>query len=230
MVLFLSYTFTQPLIDAFFNNPDLMNLLARTRDAMIIEGIGSPVDLLDFQKENITQIVQGFERPPRAPNVSGNLAIQSPFQFPTKSQKILLTAMKIADYYKQTDREVKPSMMMWRTLKSFTIHMSALEETTAHSEIVPIKSSMPMTKYLEYFKLHLSIIVGFRNCPLDYVIRELLVPTAVGTALLPEDPHSAEHDSIEGKLCACLSFNHPLYRNGNAKLYQELAKVLVEKK
>ena len=50
MVLVLGATFTQPPIDALFTNPDHMNLSALTRDALILDGIGSPVDIHVFQK------------------------------------------------------------------------------------------------------------------------------------------------------------------------------------
>ena len=84
MALVLSATFAQPLIDTFFTNPDQMNMLAQKSDALILEGVGSTVNLPSFQKEDITQIVRKFERPPHAPNAAGNLYIQAPFQFPAK--------------------------------------------------------------------------------------------------------------------------------------------------
>ena len=85
MVLVLSATFAQPLIDTFFTNTDQINLSAQKRDALILERIGSPVYISGFQKEDITQIVWKFERPPHAPNAAGNLDIQAPFQLHAKS-------------------------------------------------------------------------------------------------------------------------------------------------
>ena len=83
-----------------------------------------------------------------------------------------------------------------------------------------------MKKILEYFRLHLSTIVGLRKCPLDYVIRSQEIPTIVAPVFLPYEPHSEENGSVEGELQACLSFTHPLFRNDSAKVFQELAKGL----
>ena len=54
---------------------------------MVVEGISSPVDLPDFNKDDESSIFRAFERPPRVPNGAGNLVNQTRFQFPAKSQK-----------------------------------------------------------------------------------------------------------------------------------------------
>ena len=68
--------------------------------------------------------------------------------------------MEIATYYEQTNQVVTPSMMTWPTLNSLSIHMTALSNSDTHADIFHIKSNMPMTKYLEYFKFHLASIIG----------------------------------------------------------------------
>ena len=88
---------------------------------MVVEGISIPVDIPDFNKEDVSSIVQAFELPPRVTNGAGNLVNQNPFQCPEKSQKHFVIAIEIADYYEQTNREVSPTMMMWSTLKSYSI-------------------------------------------------------------------------------------------------------------
>ena len=160
MVIFLSATFDAKAIDSFFTGADQLNLPIRTRDHMIIEGISSSVDLPDFNKDDVSSIVRAFERHPRVANGAGNLVNQTPFQFPAKSQKRFVIEIELADYYYQINREVSPTMMMLPTLKSYSIQMLALPGTCNPTNIVPIKSSMPMKKCLEYFRLHLSTIVG----------------------------------------------------------------------
>ena len=149
MILVLSATFDANAIDSFFTGADQLNLSIRTHDQMVVEGISSPVDLHDFNKDNVSSIVGAFERPPRVPNGAGNLVNQTPFQFPAKSQKRFVMAIEIADYYDQTNREVSPTMMMWPTLKSYSIQMLALSGTSNPTNILTIKSPMPMTKSLE---------------------------------------------------------------------------------
>ena len=90
MVLFLSVNFNANAIDSFFTGADQLNLSIRTRDQMVVEGISSPVDIPDFNKDNVSLIVRAFERPPRVPNGAGNLVNQTPFQFPAKSNNLFV--------------------------------------------------------------------------------------------------------------------------------------------
>ena len=75
------------MIDSFFTGADQLNLSICTRDQMVVEGILSPVDLPDFNKDSVYLIIRAFERLPRVPNGAGNLVNQTRFQFPAKSQK-----------------------------------------------------------------------------------------------------------------------------------------------
>ena len=68
MVLNLSATFNANAIDLLFTGADQLNLSIRTRDQMVVEGISSPVDLHDFNKDYVSSIVRAFKRPPRVPN------------------------------------------------------------------------------------------------------------------------------------------------------------------
>ena len=69
------------------------------------------MDLPNSNKDGMSSIVWAFERPPRVQNGAGNLADQTPFQFPAKSQNRFVIAIEIADYYDQTNHEVSPTMM-----------------------------------------------------------------------------------------------------------------------
>ena len=115
MVLVLSATFDANVINSFFTGADQLNLSICAHDHMVVEGISSPVDHPDFNKDNFSSIAGTFERPPRVPNGAGNLVNQTPFQFPAKLQKRFIIATEIADYYNQTNCEVSPTMMMWPT-------------------------------------------------------------------------------------------------------------------
>ena len=86
MVLVLAATFNQHLVDTFFTDPNQMNLSARTRGALILERIGVPVDIPNFQKEGINQIVWVLQRPPRATNAEVHLDIQAPFHSSGENQ------------------------------------------------------------------------------------------------------------------------------------------------
>ena len=230
MVIVLSATFNTNAIDSFFTGADQLSLSIYTRDQMVVEGISSHVDLPEFNKDGVSSIVRAFERPPQVPNGAGDLVNQTPFQFPAKSQKRFVIAIEISDYYNQTNQEVSLTMMMWQTLKSYSIQMLALYGTSNPSNIVPIKSSIPMTKFREYFRSHLSTIVGLRKCPLDYFIRAQEIPTIVEPVFLRDKPHSEENGSVEGELRARLSFTNTLFQSYSAKVFQELSKGLVGSK
>lgn len=226
MVLVLHPTFTGPALAAFFTDADQLNLDQRTVGQLAIEGIGSIVDLPDFSKDDIDSITRNFERPPRILNAAGNLVNQAAFTFPTKSQKRLHIGVKLADYYEQTNRVVTPDMMRWPVMKDFQIQMDALKETVAPPAITPIKTGMPITKFLEHFKLHCHGVIGKRNAPINYVFRDEATVPLNGPAFLANRPHSTEHGSVEGELIARLSFDHPLFRNDNELVYGILAKGL----
>ena len=112
MVLVLSATFDANAIDSFFAGANQLNLSIHTRDQMVVEVISSPVDLPDFNKDDVSSIVRAFDRPPRVPNGAGKLVNQTPLQFPAKLQKRFVIAIEISDYYDQKNREVSPTMMM----------------------------------------------------------------------------------------------------------------------
>ena len=173
MVLVLHPTFTADRVNEFFTAADQLNLSDRSRDKLALEGIATIVDLPEFDDEDISAIVRIFERPPRAPNAMGNLVNQTPYAFPAKSQKRLAIAIAIAKYYEETNREVTPEMMMWPVLKSFSTQVNAMKETTSPPDITPMKASMPMTKFLEYFDLHCNKVIGKRGCPVKYIFRPL---------------------------------------------------------
>ena len=130
MVIVLSATFNTNAIDSFFTGADQLSLSIYTRNQMVVEGISSHVDLPEFNKDGVSSIVRAFERPPQVPNGAGDLVNQTPFQFPAKSQKRFVIAIEISDYYNQTNQEVSLTMMMWQTLKSYSIQMSALSGTS----------------------------------------------------------------------------------------------------
>ena len=225
-MLVLHPTFDAAAMTAFFTDADQLNLGARTTAQMGVEGISSVVDLPDFSKDDIEAVARNFDRPGRVVNGAGNLVNQAAYVFPIKSQKRLLIAVELARFYEQTNRVVTPEMMMWPVMKNFKIQMDALKETTAPQDIAPIKSGVPITKFLEQFKLHCHGVVGKRNAPVNYVFREDEAVPADGPALLPDQPHSEEYGSVEGELIARLSFDHPLYRNDNELVYSILAKGL----
>ena len=148
-MLVLHPTFDNVAMHIFFTDVARLHLSARTKTQMGVEGISSVVDLHAFLKDDIEAIARNFDRPGRVVNGGGNLVNQAAYVFPIKSQKRLLIAVELARFYEQTNRVVTPAMMMWLVMKNFKIQMDALKETTAPQDITPIKSGVPITKFLE---------------------------------------------------------------------------------
>ena len=227
MILILAPTFTANSLTEFFEQATQLAMVDRTAGQLALEGITGIEDLPEYIKTDIESITRTFVRPARIVNGAGNLVNQPAFTFSAKSQKRMLTAILITTYYEQTSRVVTPAMMWWTVMKNFSVEMKALKESVSPTEITrPMKSSTKITIFLEYFQLHCHGIVGKPNTPLDCVLRSVEAVPAIGPVFLPNQAYSEEHGSVEGELIARLSFDHPLYRNDNAQVYQELAKGL----
>jgi len=58
--------------------------------------------------------------------------------------------------------------------------------------------------------------------PLEYVIRENVVPNRGLPQLAPISPHSIEHGSIEEEMIEFVPHSHPLFKNDSASVYYYL--------
>ena len=90
----------------------------------------------------------------------------------------------------------------------------------------PTKSGS-IIKWIDSLNLHLNAIVGVRNCPLVFVVREQADLTNItrGT-LMAGQPHSEENGSLEAELFQLTSHNHPLFRNDNGDVYDRMERAL----
>ena len=86
-------------------------------------------------------------------------------------------------------------------------------------EVPKISRALPMMRWTEAFPDFLARIIDVRTVPLSYVIREAAdVPAAV-PALAANQPHSAEHGSVEADMVTRASHDHALFRDDNAPVY-----------
>ena len=68
-------------------------------------------------------------------------------------------------------------------------------------------------------EVHCYAIVGVQNCPIVYVICQDDMVTSTAPALLPSQPHSTTHGSIEDELINRLSRDHALFRMYNCVIF-----------
>ena len=74
-------------------------------------------------------------------------------------------------------------------------------------------------KWTESFTDFLSQVIGHRDIPLAYLVRENDTVPVPAPPLINNRPYSAEHESVEGELIARASFTHEKYKDDNARLY-----------
>ena len=71
--------------------------------------------------------------------------------------------------------------------------------------------------------MHLSEIVGVCNRPLVYVVCEQHeFPGVTRGNLLPDQPHSEDHEPLELEMIILTSHDHPLFRNYNGDVYDRM--------
>lgn len=103
----------------FFENAAQMAIAHVTRVAMVNEGIEHVQDLVDFDKDTLSQVADNLRRPggripnpdPNAPQ--GSTIAKPPFVFSAKLQKRLLPGCDLVCFYEMIGRDLTPSNMRW---------------------------------------------------------------------------------------------------------------------
>ena len=88
-------------------------------------------------------------------------------------------------------------------------------------EVPKVTKALPVIAWTESFKDYLWRVIGVRNVPLAYVIREQVVPDSPED-LVPDQPYSRVAGSIEAELVQQASHSHGLFKDDNTELYFKL--------
>ena len=98
----------------------------------------------------------------------------APHALSAKSKKRIVMAIDATRYYAQIGRDITPSNMEWSKLANFNVQSQALKylKKQDNPDMPKLTKSGSIIKWIESFKLHLNAIVGVRNCPLKYAVRE----------------------------------------------------------
>ena len=145
-----------------------------------------------------------------------------PFVVGAKSQKRLWVATDLVKYYDTIGRDYTAANLQWtNVMKNFEIQWKALKvkQTEESPETTKISKALPVIKWTEAFRDFLYRVIGVRTIPLCYVIRDTVHVPANAPALAQNQPHSNEHESVEGELMATASHEHALFRDDNASVY-----------
>ena len=190
------------------------------------EGITSPDDLADFDKDTMAQVAENLRKPndrvsnPDKGAPAGSTIPRPAYVFGAKSQKRLLEACDLIRYYETTGRPLTAPSIRYNVIKNFTEQWKALKARNEEDppDVPKITRTLPILKWTEAFDDYLNRKIGNRMIPLPYVVRETVaVPTAPNLA--NDCPHSTEHGSVEAELIARAGHNHPRFRDDNAQVY-----------
>ena len=179
--------FTAAKIVTFFTDAANMGLTPRTATAFAAEGIATPADLAEFDKNGRESIFRNLRKPSKvlragAAGARGELQEVMAYELSAKSQIRLTIAAKAARFYEDTGRELDPDNMLWSVIKHFDEQFKALmARKVGDSTYIPPKLTKNFSthKWLESFVLCLCQKVGVRECSLEYVVCEVAAVVAV---------------------------------------------------
>ena len=227
--------FTAAALTLFFTDADYLNLSGRTRQAMSAEGIVRPDDLAEFDKDGLEAIFRNLRKPAKTPNTQARinaggpaLLDVEPFVVPAKSQMRIFASALGAKYYASVGRELDIDNMKYDVIERFHEEYKAIVERKKKDlpSAPKLSKGFAIHKWLESFTNHINQVVGVRNAPLSYVIREYSAVAVVPPALEPGEPYAAVYGSIEGEMIARLSHRHALYKSDNGHVFDLIESAL----
>jgi hypothetical protein len=227
--------FTTAKIVIFLTDAVNMGLTPCLATAFAAEGITTPADLSEFDRNGMESIFCNLPKPAKvlrggAAGACGKLQEVMAYELSAKSQIHLLIAAKAARFYEDTGRKLNPNNMLWSVIKHFDEQYKALmARKVRDSSYIPPKLTKNFSthKWLESFVLCLRQKVGVHECPLKYVVRKVAALAAVPPPLLAGEPHSEVHGgSIEGNMIARMSHVHPLFKVDNGAVFELIETVV----
>ena len=226
---------TATQVQAFFIGNDNMALPGQTFAQLAVEGITTPEDLIDFDKDSLKQVADNLRSPggwipnPDPNTPAGSTIARPPFVFGAKSQKRLLEACDIIRFYQTIGRNLTAGNIRYNpVIRNFAQQWKALKDRKENdeTEVPKVTKALPIIKWSEAFVDYCNKKIGARTIPLAYVIRPAITPPAVASLLATDLPHSKIHGSVKADLINRASHNHPLYRDDNADVYFRLEEAL----
>ena len=123
--------FTAAKIVTFFTNAANMGLTLCTTGAFAAEGIATPADLAEFNKEGMALIFRNLCKPLKvlcADGAGGHGKLQevTAYKLLAKLQIRLTIAAHAARFYEDTGQKLNPGNMLWSIIKHFDEQFKAL--------------------------------------------------------------------------------------------------------
>ena len=199
------------------------NTTAEVATALIDQGL-IITDLHDLDPEDIKTLCSSARRPGgQRPNGDPNLGTN----VPTLLQLKLSVAVSAAQFYDTVGRIILPANMTWAYVKQF----KSLKELTLNwkkqPELPCLGRNVPIMKLLELIREHLRGILGIRQIPLAYVVRNTVNPDPIAV-IRTDRPFSTIHGSFHDEMIARASHNHPNFVDDSAAVLDILVGCLSE--
>ena len=216
---------------SFFENAEQMGIPHATVVQLGIEGIVTVGDLADFNKDSLQQLADNLRKPggriadPNPAAVAGAMIPTPAFVFGAKSQKRLGVACDLVRYYDAVGCDLTAPNMHWNQVgKNFEIQWKALKDRKEEDPLAVLKitKTLPIMKWTKAFQDYLHRVIGVRVIPLVYIICADSGVPMPAPPLVPNQPHSEAHGSIEYELVERASHEHPLFRDDNSEVYFKL--------
>ena len=206
-----SQTVTEMASEGFHNFDDVAEL-----DQDMIKAVAAQLFRPGWTIEDPNYVIPPFvagQPPAPVPHIP-----TPPYQLSPKSQRRLLVASHLLQYYETTGRPVVVSMMQYTTItKDFETQWNAL--IARKEKYVPsapfITKNFGIIEWLELFKDHLTQVIGEQNNPLSYLIRENDVAAVTVPPLAADKAYSIELCSVKEELMARATHTDTLYREDN---------------
>jgi hypothetical protein len=134
--------FTAAQTENFFTQDTQTGLDTRNCVQLQTKGIVNIEDLAKFtDEETWKQVIDNCRRPPKVPDVNGNLVEQEAFHLGAKSLHCLQVAAKCLAYYMATGRTITAANMQWNTvLTNFEVEWKALMKLKDDDTELPVMS------------------------------------------------------------------------------------------
>ena len=226
--------FTNAQTRAFFSNKDQIGLPDRMITQLALEGITRVDDIAEFKDDDWKQLVTNLRNPPPIPGVAPAnapqgapppLVAQQPFTLGVRSLRRLKICAHMARYLIATDRVLSAANMHYTNcVSNFEEQWTAmqLEAKKDEKDVPKITRNLRMTRWSESFLDYTHTVIGVRDTPLAYVIRENANVVNPAPPLANNRPHSLAHGSVEAEMIARLSHTSPVFKDDNKKVYNLL--------
>ena len=198
-------------------------------DAVMAEGLDTYASFLDFTKDDIKTLCSSIRKPGGVVAGRGRGAPDVPnngLHVPAIAETRLAWATYAAKYYHMIDRPLNAQTMHWNYIQYFNSLKEERDNHTAPESMQKISSKISIMKWINLFEEHLTSVLGVRKVPLQYIIRDNIVPIAIDEDPLPvgdgSPPYASRYDSFHDEMVARTSHNHPGFKADNKHVFNLL--------